>query len=322
MPGEKHGLKVLRTVGLIVLAGGLACLYLWLYIGVFKLELPKTALLRKRNESLRAQVELLSSRLDKYDRTLGGIEDRDDHVYRSIYGLRQVPDEARLAGLGGTGRYEYLDRYGADPALKLTVRRMDSLYRRISVQSTALDEVAAVAKHAGDMISCVPAVPPVLPEKGSYHISSPFGGRTDPVRGGYEYHRGQDIAAKRGTPVYATGEGLVVKADYHFGGYGNEIIIDHGYGYQSRYAHLNTIEVAEGMKVLRGTRIGTIGSSGKSTGPHLHYEVLYRGSQINPMNFMDFSMPVEEYRAMVDKVSSESAHGKKTSTSEILKRTR
>lgn len=319
---EHRGLKVVRIVCLAVLAPGLAALYFWLYTSVLGLDLPKTAYLKKQNARWQARVELLNRQMDVYDQTLSGIEDRNDEVYRSIYGLGNIPDEVKNAGFGGVNRYEYLDRFGANSELKATVRRMDRLTKRIYVQSKALDEVGVIAHDAGDMLSCVPSVPPICPNPKDYHLSSPFGYRTDPVYGGGEFHKGQDIASFRGNPVYATGDGVVETADFHFGGYGNEIVIDHGYGYKSHYAHLNTIDVVVGMKVRRGDFIGTLGSSGKSTGPHLHYEILYRNVLVDPMNFMDFSMPVDEYMAMVEERKAENTLGRTSSTSEILERRR
>ena len=173
--------------------------------------------------------------------------------------------------------------------------RADALMKRVYVNSKSLDEVAQVAARSGDMMSCVPNVPPLLPEPGTFYLSSSFGYRTDPIYGDSRRHQGQDFASTIGNPVYATGDAVVEKTAFQSRGYGNEIILDHGYGYETRYAHLNTIEVAEGMKVHRGDRIGTLGNTGKSTGPHLHYEVLYMGARVNPMNYMDINMPVEEY---------------------------
>lgn len=319
---ESKGFKVLRICALIVIAPALVALYFWLYTSVFGFELPKTTLLRKQNAAYQAKLELLNRQMDIHEETLNGIEERNDHVYRSIYGLGDIPDAVKNSGFAGAGRYDYLDEYGANATLKATVRRLDALTKRAYVQSRALDDVGKLSKDAGDMVACVPSVPPILPEAGKYHLSSPFGHRTDPVYGGAEYHTGQDIATHRGNPVYATGDGVVEVADFNFRGYGNEVVIDHGYGYKSHYAHLNTIEVVAGMKVQRGDRIGSVGSSGKSTGSHLHYEVIYRGSCVNPMNFMDMDMPVDEYRAMVAGRVEESRLGKRTSTSEILNRRR
>lgn len=319
---ESKGLKVLRTVLLVIAAPALVYLYFWLYTTVFGFELPKTAILRRQNARYQAKIELLNRQMDICEETIAGIEERDDHVYRSIYGLGDIPEELKNSGLGGANRYGYLDELGANSALKSSIRRADMLTKRSYLQSKSLDEVGQLARDAGDMVACVPSVPPICPEKGKYHLSSPFGGRTDPVYGGFEYHSGQDIATHRGNPVYATGDGVVAVAEFNFRGYGNEVVIDHGYGYKSHYAHLNTIEVADGMVVHRGERIGTVGSSGKSTGCHLHYEVIYRGSFVNPMNFMDMDMPVDEFKAMVREREASSSHGKRTSTSEILNRRR
>ena len=156
------------------------------------------------------------------------------------------------------------------------------------------------------MASCIPAIPPFAPDRNRFRMSSPFGYRTDPVYGGGEYHTGQDFSMKKGTPIYTTGDGVVEYAKFSFTGYGNEIVIDHGFGYKTRYAHLSMISVAEGMKLKRGDCIGESGNSGKSTGEHLHYEVIYRGDRVNPMNFMDIDMPVSEYSAMVRKRGDES----------------
>lgn len=319
---ESKRSKVLRICVLVIVAPALVWLYFWLYTTVFGFELPKTALLRRRNARYQAKLELLNRQMDLYEETLQGIEERDDHVYRSIYGLGEIPDDVKYSGLVGENRYAHLDEYGANANLKSTMRRMDQLTKRVYIQSKSLDEVGGLARDAGDMIACVPSVPPICPEPGKYHLSSPFGHRTDPVYGGGEYHSGQDIATHRGNPVYATGDGVVEIADFNFRGYGNEILIDHGYGYKSHYAHLNTIEVVPGMKVKRGERIGSVGNSGKSTGCHLHYEVIYRGSFVNPMSFMDMSMPVSEFKAMVSERASESPRGKRSSTSDILNRRR
>lgn len=317
---EPRRSKVLRVCVLVIIAPALVWLYFWLYTSVFGFELPKTAILRRQNARYQAKLELLNRQMDLYEESLQGIEERDDHVYRSIYGLGDIPDKLKFSGFAGENRYAYLDEYGANAYLKSTIYRMDQLTKRSYVQSKSLDEVSQLARDAGDMIACVPSVPPICPEPGRYHLSSPFGHRTDPVYGGSENHSGQDIATHRGNPVYATGDGVVEVAEFNFRGYGNEVVIDHGYGYKSHYAHLNTIEVVPGMKVRRGERIGSVGNSGKSTGCHLHYEVIYRGAFVNPMNYMDMEMPVAEFKAMVAGREAESPHGKRTSTSEILNR--
>lgn len=316
---ESKALKIIRIILLLAGAAALVYLYFWLWTSVFGLELPKTTILRKNNAAWQARTEVVQRRLDLYEHTLEGIEDRDDDVYRSIYGLKEIPYSIKFNGTPDAELYALMDEGGASGDLRSVMRRLDTLSRRAYVQSKSLDELNMVSKQAGDMISCVPAVPPILPEKGSYHLSSPFGYRVDPVFGGGERHTGQDFACDRGYPVYATGDGIVEKSEFKFTGYGNEIVINHGYGYKTRYAHLNTIEVNQGMKVLRGEKIGSVGSSGKSTGPHLHYEVEYRGERVDPMRYMDITMPVDEYMSMIRQRRDESPRDKRSTTSELLK---
>ena len=319
---EPRYLKPVRIAVATLLAAGFVMLYFWIYTSVLHWELPRTAMLRREAAAWEAKMAVLDSRLDLYERTLTGIEQRDDEVYRSIYGLGAIPDEVKRAGLGGVNRYAAFDSLGGRSSLGWTVRRLDNLTKRAYLQSKALDEVGQLSREAGDMISCVPSVPPLLPDAVKVKLSSGFGYRTDPVYGGAENHLGQDFATAKGTPVYATGDGVVVSARFQFSGYGNEIVIDHGFGYKTRYAHLNTIIIGEGMKVRRGEQIGTVGTSGKVTGAHLHYEVIYQNNRVNPMNFMDFNMPLEEYRAMVDKRREDSPVGKRSSTTELLRRRR
>jgi len=312
--------RKLRIAVLAAAGVGLVVLYFWLYLSVFHLELPKTAILRKQHLRMELKMDLLSRELDVCNRTLSGIEERGGKVYRSIYGLGDSPQGLRMPVFENTTSYKELNDRGANSQIKKIAWRMYDLEIRAYSQSKSLGEVGIVSAHAGEMISCVPAIPPLLPKPGTFHLSSSFGGRTDPVYGGYEFHTGQDFAAPHGTPVYSTGDGVVEKAEAKFRGYGNEIVINHGYGYKTRYAHLSTIEVTEGMKVLRGEKIGSVGCTGKSTGPHLHYEVIYRDKKVNPWSYMDLKMPVDEYQAMVDERKDSSPRGKVLSTSELLKR--
>lgn len=319
---EPKGRRTFRMVLMVLFVLGIVCLYVWIYVSVLGLDAPKTAILKKRHAIWESEMVILDRQLDLYEQTLSAIEDRDDNVYRSIYGLPVLSEEEKTPASDGFVNHDYLVSNNAASDLRLAVVRMDDLSKRNCVRSEALDDVSVLALEAGDMISCVPSVPPLLPKPGTFRLSSSFGGRRDPVYGGYEYHTGQDFATSRGNPVYATGDGTVVKTETNYRGYGNEIVIDHGYGYQTRYAHLSTIEVREGMKVSRGERIGTVGNTGKSTGPHLHYEVEYRGKKVNPMRYMDINMPYYEYEAMITKRSDESERGKKSTTTELLRRRR
>lgn len=252
---------------------GLAGLYLLLYFGLLRLEPPKTAVMRMRLDRLKAQTELLETRIEPCEERLSTIEDRSDYVYRSLYGMEPLHRVGAPSGTEGE----------VPDALS---ERMDSLFKRVFVQRRALEELLRVHAQAGEMQLCLPAIPPIDTSL-NYHLSSPFGWRTDPVFGGAEGHAGLDIAMRRDSPVYVTGDGVVVEASFNMGGYGRVVTVNHGFGYTTRYAHLNRMYVHEGQRVKRGMLIGTVGTTGKSTGPHLHYEVRYRGAPVNPMNFMD-----------------------------------
>ncbi len=283
----------------------LALLYFFLYTSVLGNESPKMAVLKMENARWVSRMEVLNRRLDSYEATLMALETRNDDIYRSIFGMSEIPQELRESGFGGLNRYEYLADARPGSQLLQTTVRLDHLTKETYVQSKSFDEVATLSRRAGDMASCIPAIPPFSPEKGKYTLSSPFGYRSDPISGVTKYHDGQDFAMKPGTPIYTTGDGVVEYVKFSFTGYGNEILIDHGFGYKTRYAHMSAISVAEGMKLKRGDCIGESGNSGKSTGPHLHYEVLYRGERVNPMNYLDMDMPVKEYAEMVRKRGTE-----------------
>ena len=273
---------------------------------MFGLELPKTVLLKKTNARWISRMEVMNRPMGIYDASLEGLGIRDDEIYRNIFGMNVIPDEVRNAGFGGVNRYEFLDVLPENSILRSTTVRLDVLTKKTYVQSRSYDEIEAMSKKAGDMASCIPAVPPIAPDKSKYRLSSPYGYRSDPITGVSKMHTGFDFACKPGNPVYATGDGTVESVSFEFFGYGNSVLIDHGFGYKTRYAHLKMVYVSEGMKLKRGECIGETGNSGRSTGPHLHYEVMYRGRYVNPYNYFDMTMPLDEYSSMVSKVADES----------------
>ena len=269
--------------GLLLFAGSvaMAVLYIWLFTSVLGYDLPKTAFLKAERARWDARMDLMNTKLDRCEESIEALRVRDDDIYRSIFGMNEIPAGVRNAGIGGVDRKVY-------------------------VQSKSFDEVAAVSKTAGDMASCIPAIPPIVPDPSRYKMSSLFGYRTDPFTGASRMHTGLDFAMKIGNPVYATGDGVVESVKFEFFGYGNSITIKHGFGYETIYAHLNSVKVIEGMKVKRGDCIGESGKSGRSSGPHLHYEVVYKGRKVNPANYLDMSMSVQEYSDMLRMRESES----------------
>ena len=298
--------RFLKMAALVVASVALSCVYLWLFTSVLGLELPKTTMLRKSNAKWISKLELMNRQLDMYDETLRGLGIRDDEIYRNIFGMNEIPQEVRNAGFGGVNRYAYLDNISENSLLKTTTIRLDVLTKKTFVQSKSFDDVESLSRRAGDMASCIPAVLPIVPDRSKFRLSSSFGYRSDPISGKTRMHTGFDFALKPGNPVYATGDGVVASVTFDLFNYGNSIVIDHGFGYKTRYAHLKTVLVTEGMKIKRGECIAESGNTGKSTGPHLHYEVMYKGKYVNPVNYFDLDMPIKEYSSMVDKVAAES----------------
>lgn len=310
--------RIISTAAMFAVSLVMAVLYYWLYGSVFGLESPKTLLLKKENAQWCSKVEVMNRQLDEYDEVLASLQLRDDDIYRSIFGMDEIPSEVRNAGFGGVNRYSHYDGIGGGGLLKNTAVRLDVLTKKTYVQSRSFDEVALLSKRAGDMASCIPAIPPVSPDPAKFRLSSRFGYRSDPFSGRSTRHTGVDFAMKPGNPVYATGDGVVESVKFEFFGYGNQVVVDHGFGYKTRYAHLKSVGVVEGMKVKRGECLGLSGNSGRSSGPHLHYEVLYKGSHVNPANYYDLSITVEEYGAMVqntadasDKITMHPSHRRK-----------
>ncbi len=301
-PVEKNNsqLKHFGSIQLFValLAGALLfVLYIWLYLSVLKMDLPKTAILKRQNAIWSTRVDQMSQKLDRYDAQMSLMEMRDDRIYRSLYGLDEIPQKTRHAGLGGENRYAALE----GTALLGISRRLDVLEKRAYVQSKSFDDVAALQQTAGDMASHIPAIPPMNTDPETYRLSSPFGFRADPLSGLPKRHTGMDFACPPGNPIYATGDGVVILATYDHSGYGRHVEVDHGFGYVTRYAHMSRIDVEVGQEVKRGDCLGLSGRSGRITGPHLHYEVIYRKNYVNPYQYMDLDIPSKDYMEMVRK---------------------
>ncbi len=298
--------RLFKSLTLFAVSLGMAVFYFWLYAYVLDLELPKTALLKKKNAQWCSRVEMLNRKLDESSDALTSLQMRDDDIYRSIFGMNEIPSEVRNAGFGGVNRYAHYDDVDPNGLLKKTAVRIDVLTKKTFVQSKSFDEVAQLSRRAGEMASCIPAIPPMNPDPKKYRFTSQFGYRRDPFTGRSKRHTGVDFAMKPGNPIYSTGDGVVESVKFELFGYGNQVVIDHGFGYKTRYAHLKSVGVAEGMKVKRGECIGLSGNSGRSSGPHLHYEVLYRDSHVNPANYFDLSITPEEYATMVQGIADAS----------------
>ena len=283
---------------LVVLSGAaLFLFYMWFYVSVLGFDLPKTAILKRQNAHWNTRMDQMSQQLDRYDELLSMLEVRDDRIYRNVYGLDEIPQAVRQSGFGGEKRYANLEGTG----LKEVVRRLDVLEKRAYVQSKSFDDVRTLQLTAGDLAAHIPSIPPMNTDPSTYRMTSPFGLRADPFLGIGKRHTGMDFACPPGNPVYATGDGTVILVKHERGGYGNHIEVDHGFGYVTRYAHLSRTDVEVGQKVSRGDCLGLSGRSGRITGPHLHYEVIYRKNYVNPALYMDLTIPSKDYFELVRK---------------------
>ncbi len=266
---------------------------------------PSEKELRIENSRLLAQYNVLSRQLDEALDVMQSIQQRDDNLYRVVLQADPVSDAVRQAGYGGTNRYEELeDMANADLVIN-TTSKLDMLNRQLYIQSQSFDEVVELCKNHDEMLQCIPAIQPVS-NKNLKQTASGYGMRIDPIYKTPKFHAGMDFSANIGTPVYATGDGVVTKAGWE-SAYGNIIKIDHGYGYATWYAHLSAYKVRRGQRVKRGEVIGAVGNTGKSTGPHLHYEVHLKGRVQNPVNYYFMDLSAEDYDRMIDIANN---HGK------------
>lgn len=271
---------------------GFLCLVLLINTPYF--ETPKDKLLTGELESMKLNYKLLNRKMDLMTDVLSAIEERDNNIYRIYFNTSPITNEQRKEGFGGTNRYKDLEGYNNSELVINTNKKVDMLTKELVIQSKSLDEIVALAKQKEKLLAAIPAIQPVKNED-LKRMASGFGYRSDPFTKIRKFHYGMDFTAKTGTPVYATGDGVVLKADNSLSGYGNHIQISHGYGYITLYAHLSKYNCRPGKKVKRGDIIGYVGSTGRSEAPHLHYEVIKGKEKINPLNFYYGSISAQEY---------------------------
>ena len=248
------------------------------------------------------QYAILNKKMKQMETVLDNIADRDNNLYRTYFEMSPIPNEQRKSGFGGVNRYEYLEKFTNSELLIDMTKHLESLQKQLAVQSQSLDDIASLAKEKEKLLQSLPAIQPVQ-NKDLKRMASGYGFRTDPFTKVKKFHYGMDFSAPSGTPVYATGDGVVSRADSNSSGYGEHIRVDHGYGYETIYAHLSQYNVRPGQKVKRGDVIGYVGSTGRSEAPHLHYEVKKNGEHLNPINFYYGSLSSEEYAEMLKQSS-------------------
>ena len=278
--------------------------FLFVAIASQYFESPKEKALARELQNMELQYDILNKKMDEAETVLGNIEERDNAIYRLYFEANPIPEEQRRAGFGGVNRYRDLEGYDNSKLIIESHKRIDIIQKQIVVQSKSLDEIAILAEDKEKFLAAIPAIQPVKGEDLT-RMASGFGTRIDPFTKVRKMHFGMDFTAPRGTPVYATGDGIVKRADASSSGFGKHIRIDHGYGYVSLYAHLYKYNVRKNQKVKRGDLIGFVGSTGRSEAPHLHYEVHKDGERINPINFYYGNLSPKEFADLLNKASIE-----------------
>ena len=266
-------------------------------------ETPKSKLQARELETMKQNYKLLNRKIALIEEGLSAIEERDNNLYRVFFNSAAISTEERRAGLGGVNRYKDLEDFNNSDLIINSSKKVDEIMKALAIQSVSLDEITKLAKQKANLLKAIPAIQPVKNEE-LKHMASGFGYRSDPFTKIRKFHKGMDFSAKTGTPIFATGDGIVRKADASLSGYGNHIEISHGYGYLTLYAHLSKYKVRAGQKVKRGDIIGYVGSTGRSEAPHLHYEVHKNGEVVNPLNFYYGSISAKEY-VLISKLANQ-----------------
>lgn len=275
----------------------IAIIYWALFASFF--ETPKEKALKREVEQMTIQYELIHREMSSVESVLEDLQKTDDNLYRTIFDAKPIPAEQRDAGIGGVNRYEALEGYNNSNLVIETAGRLDKIRKKMYVQSKSYDELIALAMDKGEMLKSVPAIIPIS-NKDLTRTASGFGWRIHPIYKISKFHYGMDFTAPLGTEVYATGNGTIAGMVTSERGLGKHIVIDHGFGYTSTYAHLSNFNVRVGQKVQRGDVIGYVGNSGTSVANHLHYEIKLNGLNVDPVNYFFEDLNSEEYERMVE----------------------
>ncbi len=288
---------LLRLLAYLVGSLMVAAIY-WVILAAF-IDSPKEKALKREIEQLTMQYEIVNKEMDNVDKILGHLKETDDNLYRTIFEAEPIPASLREGGIGGINRYKELEGFDNSDMVIETARKLDGIRKKIYVQSKSFDDLIVMAKNKEEMLSCLPAIQPIS-NKDLTRTASGWGWRVHPIYKIVKFHYGIDFTAPQGTDVYATGDGVVESINSGKRGYGNHIIVNHGFGYKTLYAHLLSFNVRAGQKVKRGEVIGFVGSTGASLAPHLHYEVEINGEKVDPINFFFNDLTSEGYERIVE----------------------
>jgi murein DD-endopeptidase MepM/ murein hydrolase activator NlpD len=293
------GVKALlfRTLAYFVGSVIIALAYWVIFASFF--DSPKEKALKREVEQLTIQYDLIQRDMANIENVLDGLQKTDDNLYRTIFEAEPIPATLRDGGVGGVNRYKSLEGYTNSKLVIETAARLDKIRKKVYIQSKSFDDLISLASRKEEMLRSVPAIIPIS-NKDLKRTASGFGRRIHPIYKIIKFHYGMDFTAPEGTDVYATGNGTVVARVISQRGLGKHIIIDHGFGYTSIYAHLNDFNVRVGQKVQRGDVIGFVGSTGQSVANHLHYEIKLNGVNVDPVNYYFEDLSAAEYERMVE----------------------
>jgi murein DD-endopeptidase MepM/ murein hydrolase activator NlpD len=277
---------------------------LYLYSSYF--ESPKELILKNEVTELEFYYDKLNKDVEKLSTILNNMEQRDDNIYRVVLGAQPIEKSVRDVGVGGADRYADIKEksIGHEQLVVALHEKVDKLRRKLYVESRSQDEVVQLADNKEKLFAAIPAIQPIA-NKQLIALASGFGQRIHPVYKVKKMHTGIDFAAEIGTPIYATADGKVIAVDVKFSGYGKLVEIDHGFGYRSRYAHMHEFAVRIGQNIKRGDLVGYVGNTGLSTAPHLHYEVLINGNQVDPVHYFFNDLSAAEYEKILELASTE-----------------
>ncbi len=298
---EKHvtpkWVWTVRITGWICTAAVFATIIVWFAYTYF--DSPKEKYLKNQLSETELEMDYMNNKLDTMGLIMSELSERDDNIYRVIFEAEPVSRNERIAGIGGSERFDRLNKLDNATLLKNTAMKLELIKRQMVIQSKSFDEIVGLISDKENLLAHTPSIQPVS-NKDLERIASGFGWRIHPIYKFAKFHEGLDFTAPKGTEVFATADGTIEQADNNSSGYGNVIVIDHGYGYKSRYAHLTSFKIRNGQKVKRGELIGLVGNTGLSTAPHLHYEVEKNGVRLDPINFFYNDLSAEEYTKMIE----------------------
>jgi murein DD-endopeptidase MepM/ murein hydrolase activator NlpD len=300
---ERVGISLKEKFGKILayLSSSFALALIMVIVFLNYYETPRSKALKRENRQLLSQYELMSKDIDRIEKVLADLQQRDDNIYRIIFEADPIPSSVRKAGFGGANKYSHLESFNNSRLIIETTKKLDILSKEAYIQSKSYEDVLQMALNKGKMLASIPAIMPVANDD-LKRTASGWGYRIHPIFKVKKMHYGMDFTAPVGTPVHATGDGKVVETGGSTRsrvGFGLVVKIEHGYGYETVYAHLNSFAVRVGQEVKRGDIIGYVGNSGGSTAPHLHYEVHRNGNPVNPQHYYFKDLTPDEYERMI-----------------------